>query len=768
MDLCKFQSNASTQIANRFKEYMANPLFRTRDEIIPFFQNLSAITGAGKTLILADTISQIRIQLSVEPIVLWISKGKVVVSQTYTNLSTGKYSEFIPKFKVLPLLDCSQEEVENEDNALLLVATVGKFNQKDMDKGDRMVYKVNLDNADVSLWDLLKERQFQNGIKRSFIIIYDEGHNLSDQQTELLLKLQPDAIISASATIRIPEILNRKVIQRIMDDKEWTVQDFITTVRSKDVVKRGLIKKHISLGGYVTPMEDAVDELIYDYNKLKSYNIENDIGFSPKAIYVSNTNIIAETGDRDNIYVPFDQRQSRPIKIWKHLVDNNGIDPDDIAVYCNLKFDSKFPQPLDFHLFSGGENDYEQFISEDYHHIIFNLSLQEGWDDPFCYFAYIDKDMGSKDQVTQVVGRVLRQPNSQHYTFEDLNTANFYIRTDEKQVFDEVIEEIRKKVAADTPEVNLIVYKGKSTEKNNYKVQPKRRMKLPLTTIDAEKALVPINKIVNKIPNFCNDIDNNTIGIGNRIKIQQNIGTGKTSKAQWIETNHTNRITARWLFKRELQKYFPKVANLCDTENMIFDAMVEFNSKAAEIIREKAIEVVEVYIEHSVIIQDSANTFSVPEIFINPEECHVFTNALHEKYSDFNQFELDFALELDKTKKTWFRNPKQGCFKIPLLDKGDTNNFNPDFIVWAGKNIIAIDTKGDHLIVGDAARKLFTIEKYGNGPDLLIKLVTEGEWTNDIKKIGKIGYTTWSYKNGKITSHYVTSLKECVAECIKV
>lgn len=768
MDLFKFQSKSSTQIANRFKEYMANPLLRTRDEIIPFFQNLSAITGAGKTLILADAISQIRMQLPVEPIVLWISKGKVVVSQTYTNLSIGKYSEFIPNFKVLPLLDCSQEEVENEDTALLLVATVGKFNQKDMEKGDRMVYKVNLDNADISLWDMLKERQFQNGIKRSFIIVYDEGHNLSDQQTELLLKLNPDAIISASATMRIPEILNRKVIQRIIDDKEWTVQDFITTVRSKDVVKRGLIKKHISLGGYVTPMEDAVDELITDYNKLKSYNLENDIGFTPKAIYVSNTNVIAETGDKDNIFIDFDQRQSRPIKIWKQLVNKNGVDPDDIAVYCNLKFDSRFPPPANFHLFSGGENDYDQFITEEFNHIIFNLSLQEGWDDPCCYFAYIDKDMGSKDQVTQVVGRVLRQPNSQHYPYEDLNTANFYIRTDEKQVFDDVIEEIRQKVATDTPEVTLIVYKGKSSEKNSYKIQPRRIMKLPLTTVDAEKALIPISKVVNKIPNFCNDTDNNTVGRGNRIRIQQNIGTGRSTKSQWIETNHTNRITARWLFKREIQKYFPKVANLCDTENIVFDAMVEFNSKAAEIIREKAVEVVDAYIEHSTIIQDSANTFPVPEVFINTEDYHVFLNALHEKYSDFNHFELDFALELDKTRKSWFRNPKQGCFQIPLLDKGSTNNFNPDFIAWVGKTIVAIDTKGDHLIVGDAARKLFSIEKYGNGSDLLIKLVTEGEWTNDIKKIGKAGYTTWSFKNGKIRNHYAISLKDCVAECLKV
>lgn len=100
IDIYPFQSKVSSSIANKFKEYMENPLLRTRDEIVPFFYNLSAITGAGKTLILADTITQMRMQLSVEPIVLWISKGRVVVSQTYNNLSTGKYSSFIPDFKL--------------------------------------------------------------------------------------------------------------------------------------------------------------------------------------------------------------------------------------------------------------------------------------------------------------------------------------------------------------------------------------------------------------------------------------------------------------------------------------------------------------------------------------------------------------------------------------------------------------------------------------------------------------------------------------------
>ena len=58
MELLPFQIEASAQIAERFHEYMEDPLTITRARLVPFYQNLSAITGSGKTLILADAIEQ--------------------------------------------------------------------------------------------------------------------------------------------------------------------------------------------------------------------------------------------------------------------------------------------------------------------------------------------------------------------------------------------------------------------------------------------------------------------------------------------------------------------------------------------------------------------------------------------------------------------------------------------------------------------------------------------------------------------------------------
>src|SRR5262245_53363561 len=128
----------------------------TKTRTVPFYQNLNSITGSGKTLILADAVSQIRSRLAVEPIVLWLSKGKVVVWQTFTNLSSGKYAELVAAFTVKPLMECRQSDIENPSSGLLLVATVGKFNQADKERGDRKIYQLALDDGSQSLWDMLK------------------------------------------------------------------------------------------------------------------------------------------------------------------------------------------------------------------------------------------------------------------------------------------------------------------------------------------------------------------------------------------------------------------------------------------------------------------------------------------------------------------------------------------------------------------------------------------------------------------------------------
>jgi len=766
MELMPFQIEASTQIADRCQRYLQDPLRVRGNTIVPFYQNLSAITGSGKTLILADAIEQIRSRLPIEPIVLWLSKGRVVVWQTFANLSTGKYAELLGGYNVKTLLDCKPADVENADRGLVLVATVGKFNQRDKAEGDRRIFQVGLDVADKSLWDLLKSRRDVKGRRRQFIVVYDEGHNLSNQQTELLLELGPDALVAASATMKIPEALS-KIIDRLKQDMQWGDQDLVTAVHSSAVVKSGLVKKHIMLGGYVTPMEVAIDEMGEEIVRAKMAAKKQGLRFSPKAIYVSNTNMPDGASIKEDLARPFRQRMARPILIWRHLVEKQKVDPSEIAVYCDLKFDQKHPAPTSFNLFAGGDSDYDRFTTGEYKHIIFNLSLQEGWDDSECCFAYIDKDMGSPDQVTQVIGRVLRQPGAEHYPAAILNTAHFYIRTDEKDVFKAILEDVKKKIAADAPDITLSIRRDTHGGGRSFRPALKKRT-VATVAVDSTEAKGPIKEIVDKMMDYRKD-KVNVIGKGGRIQVLQDIGSSTESKEEWVDVEHSNRVTARWVFVRAIQKHHPKAVRLCDIEYPKFDAMLEYHSMAADNVREAAYKVVDAYIDHSTIVQNVLDhPYEIDSVPVDESRFRKFSHAIHEGYSDLNKFEKDFAEALDKTKKIWCRNPPQGAFGIPLLDKGNTRTFNPDFLVWTKEQVFAIDTKGDHLIVEDAGRKLFHIKKIEDGPELVLRLVTQGKWNaNFTKENGSRGYTVWSLKQGKLDAKHCVDVVATARACLR-
>lgn len=257
IELLPFQVRASQQIATRFVELLGDddrPAER-RNWLVPFYKALSALTGAGKTPILADAIAQMRAHVPVEPIVLWISKAKAVVDQTFANFGVGgKYSHLLEGFLIQYLSDLTAERIADGTAPQVVLATVGTFNQSDKGDGTLRVHK-----AGEPLWEMLTSRLTTERHRRPLFIVYDEGHNLSDQQTELLLELQPDALLLASATLKIPARMSR-LIERLADHKG---EEFlVTAVPSSDVVNTGLVKRQINLGGYSTNMETTLDDML--------------------------------------------------------------------------------------------------------------------------------------------------------------------------------------------------------------------------------------------------------------------------------------------------------------------------------------------------------------------------------------------------------------------------------------------------------------------------------------------------------------------------
>lgn len=770
IELFDFQQEAADSIADRFLEYYVEPIqFGPKSALrtVPFFQALSGITASGKTVILTSAVATIRAGLPVAPVVLWLSKGKVVVEQSYANLSPGgKYHHLLGNFDVHALAEYDADDVAQASGGVVYFATVGTFNQKDKAEGTLLIYKSDIDTAERSTWDALSERLDAHATRRPLIVVYDEVHNLTDQQTKLLLELDPDGFIGASATLELPALLAAEVQQLRNSGRadEW----LITTVDAKRVAHSGLVKNTVLLGGYQTPMEETVNALMADMKKAQKEAKKYSLPGPPKAIYICNTNVLADgTRRKDNPKQPFLQREAPPIIIWRHLTKEHKVPPREIAVYCSLTFDKRFPPPDGFVHFKGGDNDYDEFVSGDFRHIIFNLSLQEGWDDPLCYYAYVDKSMGSRAQVEQAVGRLLRQPGVQHYGAQRLNTAHFYVRVDKRKVFAEVLAAVGKKLQSEAPQIKILERKdGKATA---VELDPKGTFEVPETALETEDAIEPIAQLMQQMNDYGNDDGTNTTSEGSRVVIRRKVGSQESGDPIWESFEQTNVVRARWLFEREVKRSHPGALGVVDGADPKLDALVGLGSPAAAHIADIAQKVVHAYVENVSIVQRDEDPFVVGSQMVRVDEADTFKNSVHKCYDGFNDLERPFAKALDKAGVKWARNPSRSGYGIPLISHGRTRTFYPDFLVWKDNNVFAIDTKGQHLIGDAVARKLLRIDPPRRGATrLFVRLISIGRWTTDVEPIDDEGYTVWGIKqdtNRRVT--YVEDLPDVVERVLK-
>jgi len=710
LELFDFQEQAALKIVEKYENYLQQKIIIKKGEEetpVPFIQILDALTGSGKTVILAKAIGEISKTSKEKPIILWLSKASVVVEQSFDNLTTGgKYHHLLGKCQVIMLSEY-QESLLLENEPLVLFATVGTFNQKDKEQGNRQIYQCKLDEQNQSTWDSLKNRN-----QRPLFIVYDEGHNLSDQQTNLLLELKPEVFLMASATIKFPQKLVEQ-FNELRKESKWKDHDFFTQVPTNEVVEAGLVKKVIQLASYENPREETISSLIEDLKKIEDQLSSYFSQFKPKAIYVCRTNVLEyDPSSSDNVQQNFTERKAPPILIWRHLVEKCQVKPENIAVYCDLKFSRDYPKPPEFNLFAGGgEKKYQEFASGNFQHIIFNLGLQEGWDDPLVYCAYIDRLLNSSLAVKQIIGRVLRQPSPAitHQLSELLNTAHFYIQVEKQSTFQEVIEEINQELQKNGPGIQI--KPTVSAEKPEI-IKVQGTYQLPKIICNAAYAESEITEIIGKMPDWRDD-KINTQGGGYRTITKKYIDEKSNFQETHQEkTGETDKITARAIFYREIIRKLPQIRGMLLLDDPKFDALVGFKSNVYEQIIKTATEVIGVYLKNLRLESSEAELYTVPDLLLyNSSKAINFNNSIHEKYSH----------------------------PVPLITLGSTRNFYPDFLVFGQNKIIAVDTSGEHLIKDKVDRKLLNISS-----KLLVRFVSRGKWDEKtIEKIDENGWSLW-------------------------
>lgn len=762
MELFQFQEIAAAQITDRFLVYLDDPPAAgtaKKPRTVPFFQALAALTGAGKTLILAEAVSQVSATMSVAPVILWLSRGKVVVRQSFANLAPGgKYHDLLDNMTVMPLAEYRPVDVAQSSDALLYFATVGTFNQKDKEEGSLTIFQSDIDETETSIWDALKIRTDVNDVRRPLIVVYDEGHNLSDQQTDLLMELEPDGFLVASATMKLPNRLNIEV--EALKRAGWTEDTLITRVDTSAVVAEDLVKSTIDLAGYNAPMEETIANMLEEMKHATVDAAAETSPLDPKAIYVCNTNMLADNAFvADDPKKPFDQRQAPPILIWRYLIEQCGVDPATVAVYANLRVVKDVPMPPEFVLFKGGDKDYENFTDGRYTHVIFNLSLQEGWDDPEVYFAYVDKSMDSTVQVTQVIGRVLRQPNATRYGVDRLNTAHFYVRVDRNETFNDVVKEVDKELGGLGGGIHIV---ATPPGKKKPQVYPsKLDLTVPMTALDGAGATKPVEQLIGNFADFRQD-SINTTGEGSRRISKHKIGEAGTESV-WEVFEQASRVSARWVFHREVQRRYRRALDVVNLAEPKLDAQIGIGSPAFTQTRDLADKVVKQYLDEVRLAQRGPNPYVLSAALARPEEVVEFKNAAHDGYSGLNSgLELPFAEALDRTGLPWARNPSRTGYGIDLVTVGPTQRFYPDFLVWTSRRVICVDTKGAHLIRETAGRKLLHIRpKVGADRSLDVHFVSKGKLNSELEQEASDGFTRWGLNDeGKIKAKHSDGLDE--------
>ena len=741
IELLDFQQKAATKLVETAIAYFTTGPDVVGGRPVPFVGQLKAVTGAGKTPILADVIGRLK-----PSIILWTTKFGAVVDQTVTNL-LGKYRHLLGKGTV-EVIDFSEVAssaqweylLERKDGLTVIVSTVAMWNSSQKD--ERLnVHRPYPDWGDSTRWDRLKlDRQ------RPLWVVYDEAHNTTTEQVELLDDLNPAGFFVASASQ-----LKGRLQFYLTSLPDEIRQCRVVPISTRAVVEAQLLKSTISLADY----DSGADEMIQDVVKRRedlAYRLNSgSSSIVPKAIYVveaSNTRVSGV--------------EPRPVSIWRTLVNLCNIPPDRIAVCTStrdLPREAVRVQTIDQ-------------LSDDFTHIIFNKKLQEGWDDPSVYVCYFDGKTRSATRIQQVLGRAVRQPGARHFGDASLNTAYFFFNCP-----NELLEQI-----TDQLKEELLIYQGDEPDFEPFEFREERKAvsTIPVKKRHIGKLIVPklqpemptgdrLRKLILKKTIDFSEEDRASPGKA-LINIVS-VATGDVAQAQRDLLEDMRVRCGAFLYEqiRILSKNCCSAIRPDTFSSPQLDKTACYNSKALDYYRDLAYSVVQEYENHvrlSELADPDQGLYTVDPYQPSGTVDKPFKHAGHTHYDSkaFRPDELDVAKALDKYRQfVWVRNKDRLDYGIPLpVKSGSSSVFYPDFLWWVKDTVWAIDPTGKFILMEKVRTKLLTLP-----PPLRIALLTRGHLNPSYSNTSETGWCLLRFRTGNAAPENFNSLDEVLTILIE-
>ncbi len=379
---------------------------------------LKVPTGGGKTLLACHAIDLInKIYLKKQTgLILWIVPTTQIYRQTLENLKNREH----PYRQVLDISSGGRtlikEKLETfnrldvEGNLVVLMLMLQSSSRQNKEtlkvfqdsggftdffppedayaENEKLIKKMpNLDTYSD------KGGVFQSLIKTSLgntlkllrpLIIIDEGHKAySETARDTVRNFNPSIIMELSATP--PKNSNRLV-----------------EISGKQLNEEEMIKLDIHLINKTSL--DWKDTMLASHDLRNSLEKKADKYDKSMGIYIRPINLIQveRTGK--------DQRGGKFIHaedVKEYLIKQCGVPEEQVAIKSSEKDDIEGIDLL--------KNDCPV------RYIITKQALQEGWDCPFAYILTILTNPGSKLSITQLIGRILRQPYAKKTKVRDLD-----------------------------------------------------------------------------------------------------------------------------------------------------------------------------------------------------------------------------------------------------------------------------------------------------------------------------------------------------------
>lgn len=409
---------------------------------------LKVPTAGGKTYLACASLSRIfgRYLSANTGFVLWIVPNEAIYTQTLKHLRDRQhpYRQTLDRLAAGRVIimekgdPFSRADVDaNLCVMVLMLQSSNRENQESLrlfrDRGDvhgftpsegeQSAHKALLDAVpNLSVYDLAEGGPAWPMVKDSVgnalriirpVVVMDEGHRaISDLAFRTLYDFNPLFVLELSATPKDVAARAASGTRPALPERKANV---LVEISGRELEQEGMIKMPLNIvpmagDSWTATVRAALDKLNALDAAAKAYRSEG--GYYVRPILL----VQAErTGSeqRESGYIHADD-----VKEWLFAA---GLDEAEVA------------------LKTAETNDLDKPENEDLlspmcrvRVIITKAALAEGWDCPFAYVLCSLAATGNESAMTQLVGRILRQPNALPTEFEDQDTG---VSLDESYVF---------------------------------------------------------------------------------------------------------------------------------------------------------------------------------------------------------------------------------------------------------------------------------------------------------------------------------------------